>query len=146
MISGLDYLKLAESMVNGAGEAEWRSAVSRAYYGAFHAARTLMRDLGFVVPRADRAHAYLCLRLANCGVALIGDAGNRLNSLRGDRNFADYDIDRTLSQANARIQVQVTRQIIQALAGATAEPTRTQITDAMRIYERAVLRDVTWAP
>jgi hypothetical protein len=26
------------------------------------------------------------------------------------------------------------------------EPTRTQITDAMKIYERDVLQDITWHP
>src|SRR5712692_3941849 len=67
MITGLDFLTLAETWIQGTTEAEWRSAVSRAYYAAFHEARQLVRDLGFVVPRADQAHAYLWLRLSNCG-------------------------------------------------------------------------------
>ena len=59
MIDGRDYLTLAKTWITGASEAEWRSAVSRAYYAAFHEARDLLRNLGFAVPRGDQAHAYL---------------------------------------------------------------------------------------
>lgn len=67
MIRAKEFLTLAETWVEGATEAEWRSAVSRAYYAAFHEARVLLRGLGFRVPRGDQAHAYLWLRLSNCG-------------------------------------------------------------------------------
>jgi hypothetical protein len=36
------------------------------------------------------------------------------------------------------------RRIIRILDAARQEPLRTQITDAMKIYERDVLRNVTW--
>ena len=35
MITGEDFLALAEVWVTGTTEAEWRSAVSRAYYAAY---------------------------------------------------------------------------------------------------------------
>jgi hypothetical protein len=35
---------------------------------------------------------------------------------------------------------------IQVFEAAAIEPTRSQITDAMKIYERDVLHDVTWHP
>jgi len=146
MIDGSDFLVLAETWIAGTNEAEWRSAVSRAYYGAFHAARGLMRDLGFVVPRADRAHAYLWLRLSNGGEAEVVRAGADLNSLRSDRNRADYDVDRTINHADALVQVQTARRIMQVLDLAKLEPTRTLIAEAMKIYERDVLKDVTWHP
>ena len=49
-----DFLVLAGRLGGGAAEAEWRSAVSRAYYAAFHVARLLLSDLKFTIPRADR--------------------------------------------------------------------------------------------
>ena len=146
MIAGPDFLVLAESWINNATEADWRSAVSRAYYGAFHAARRLMHDLGFAVPRADRAHAYLWLRLSNCGVAAVSRAGADLNTLRSDRNRADYDIDRTVAHADAQLQVQTARRILQVRDAAKVDPTRTEITEAMKTYERDVLSEVTWNP
>jgi hypothetical protein len=38
-MDGTGFLHLAVRLSGGATEAEWRSAVSRAYYGAFHLAR-----------------------------------------------------------------------------------------------------------
>jgi uncharacterized protein (UPF0332 family) len=87
---GRDFLLVAQRLLAGATEADWRSAVSRAYYGAFHVARQLMGDLGFTVPQADRAHAYLWLRLSNCGHVQLTEAGRALNDLRRERNWSDY--------------------------------------------------------
>lgn len=141
-----NYLNLAVALVNGSSEAEWHSGVSRAYYAAFHVARQLLSSLNFTVPLAERAHGYLWLRLANAGHADVSDAGNRLNALRRERNRAEYDAHISVSQSSARTHVQRAEEIIQALDAAAIEPVRTQITDAMKIYERDVLKDVTWHP
>jgi uncharacterized protein (UPF0332 family) len=145
-VNGRDFLQIAQVLATDTSEAAWRSAVSRAYYAAFHEARVLLQDLGFIVPRADRAHAYLWLRLSNCGDIPTQLAGRELNDLRGDRNRADYDLDQALTQVEAAGHVLIARRIIQALDGAGLEPTRTAVTDAMKIYERDVLKDVTWHP
>jgi uncharacterized protein (UPF0332 family) len=146
MIQPEDFLKLAEVWIHGGSEAEWRSAVSRAYYAAFHKARRLFAELGFQPPKGDQAHAYLWLRLLNCGDPQVQAAGSDLNSLRRDRNRADYAVDQNLSQSDGLTQVQSARQIIQVLTTAATEPTRTQITDAMKTYESNILRQVTWTP
>jgi uncharacterized protein (UPF0332 family) len=137
-----DFLPLAKTMVRGATEAEWRSACSRGYYAAFHVARRLLLALGFRVPQADRAHGYLWLRLSNAGVAEVKEAGRQLNDLRRERNRADYDDHRTIIQADAAQNIRFVEEVIQALDAAAIEPVRTQITDAMKVYER----DVTWHP
>lgn len=144
MISPQDLLDLAQALANGASEAEWRGAVSRAYYAAFHAGRRLLRDLNFRVPRAGVAHAYVWMRLSNCGEAAIELAGDRLNYLQGLRNEADYDLHLRVDQSGAQTSVQTARAVLQALAAGHVEPTRSQITTAMRDYERNVLRIVTW--
>src|SRR5207244_7709329 len=113
-----------------------RSSVSRGYYAAFHAARELLEDLGFTVPRGERAHAYLWLRLSNCGEPQVQDAGRRLNTVRGQRNRADYDVRASFSRRTADGQVRIGEGIIQVLDTAILEPT--QITDTMKIYERNV--------
>jgi uncharacterized protein (UPF0332 family) len=142
----LEYLRVAELWVRGTTEAEWRSAISRAYYAAFHVARQLWFDCNFRVPRVEKAHAYLWLRLANAGDPNIQMTGNGLASLRSDRNWADYEFTRPITQRQATMVVQNARKLIQHLAGAGTEPTKTQITDAIKIYERDVLKDVTWHP
>lgn len=104
----------------------------------------MLSDLGFRVPRGDQAHAYLWMRLSNCGDAAMQGAGQLLNSLRTQRNRADYDIDVAYPQATAPPELRVAGQVIQTLDAGRVEPTRTQITSAMRTYEQMVLRVVTW--
>ena len=141
-----DFLLLATRLAAGSSEADWRTAVSRAYYAAFHVARRLLADLQFIVPRADRAHQYLVFRLSNSGEAAVEQAGRDLETLRRLRNRADYDEAPPLPQPQAAAAVRVAEGIIQALDGARQDPPRTQIRDAMIVYERDVLHDVTWQP
>lgn len=141
-----EFLTLAQQLSLATTEAAWRSAISRAYYAAFHVARQLLEDLGFAVPQADRAHAYLWLRLSNCGDPLVQKAGRGLKDLRRDRNWADYDLTHPIGQSLSQNQQSFAARIIQAFETASLEPTPTQITDAMKIYERDVLQDVNWHP
>jgi uncharacterized protein (UPF0332 family) len=141
-----DFLLLATRLAAGATEADWRTAVSRAYYAAFHIARRLLTDLKFIVPRADRAHQYLVYRLSNCGESAVVQAGRNLETLRRLRNRADYDEVPALIQHQAAAAVQLAEGIIQVLDAARQEPARTRMRDAMIVYERDVLHDVTWQP
>jgi uncharacterized protein (UPF0332 family) len=145
-MNGRDFLLVARDLQASSTEAAWRSSVSRVYYAAFHVARELLEDVGFTVPRGERAHAYLWLRLSNCGEPQVQDAGRSLNTLRGQRNRADYDVTASLFRPTADGQLRIGEAIIQVLDSAILEPTRTRITDAMKIYERDVLQDVTWHP
>jgi uncharacterized protein (UPF0332 family) len=133
-----DFLALAQRLVSESAEVSWRSAVSRAYYAAFHVARELLEDIGFVVARADRAHAYLWRRLSNCGDPKVQAAGQQLNDLRGDRNEADYNLRLSLAQTVANGQVRAAQRIIDILEAAAIEPTRSAILDSMKTYERDI--------
>src|SRR5579864_8909142 len=101
MMDVRNFLEVAWSLLEEHREAEWRSAVSRAYYSAFHVSRQLLNECGFAVPRADQAHAYLWLRLSNAGHPDVQKAGAQLSFLRQERNKADYDIERSLDQTSA---------------------------------------------
>jgi hypothetical protein len=115
-----DFLLIASRLAADTTEADWRTAVSRAYYAAFHVARRLLTDLKF--------------------------AGRDLDTLRRLRNRADYDETPALVQPQADAPVQLSRGIIQSLDAARQEPARTWIRDAMIVYERDVLHDVTVQP
>jgi uncharacterized protein (UPF0332 family) len=137
-------LDVADELAMGATEASWRSAISRAYYACFHVARQLLEQCGFAVLRADQAHAYLWLRLHNCGHPDGVRAGADLNALRRMRNWADYDLDQPLDQATAMGQVQRAMDLVRFLDTIPAAPSvRTQITEAIKTYERDVLGQVT---
>jgi uncharacterized protein (UPF0332 family) len=143
-MTGRDFLPLARRLAGGSDEAEWRTAVSRAYYAAVHVARDLLTGLGFRVPRADRAHDYLYRRLNNSGLATVQFAADRLLELRRLRNWVDYDVGRSYPRAAAISDAVTADRIIQTLDALTSAE-RTQITDAMKDYERQV-GDVTWHP
>lgn len=143
---GYDFLHLANSLLSGSTEAEWRSAISQAYYAAFHVARGLLLHCQFAVPRGEQAHGYLWLRLSNAGHAAVVAAGRDLKAVRNNRNWADYDLDNPFDQPTAAAQVQVATVLIRVLEAAAHDPVRTQITDAMKAYERDVLKTITWHP
>lgn len=145
-MNGRAFLDLARGLAADPTEAAWRTAVSRAYYAVFHVARELMEDLGFAVPRADAAHKHMAFRLGNSSAASVVAAGKDLDSLRRYRNLADYDMQPPIDQVRAQRAVQTAEQILEVLDDAALEPTRTQITDAMKVYERDVLQNVTWQP
>lgn len=141
-----DFLSQASRLAAEPLEADWRTAVSRAYYAAFHVARQLLTALNFSVPRADRAHQHLVFRLSNCGEPVVEQAGRDLDTLRRLRNRADYDDIPVVTRHQAAAAVRLAEGIVQALDAAGLEPTRTRVRDAMIVYERDVLQDVTWHP
>jgi uncharacterized protein (UPF0332 family) len=140
-----DLLEVADDLLGGLKEAYWRSAVSRAYYAAFHEARQLLWQCQFTVPKGEQAHAYLWLRLSNCGHPDLAHAGAELNDLRSQRNWADYDFDQVLDQNTAADYVQSAHDIVHLLElAATMADLLSQVTAAMQVYERDVLGEVTW--
>ena len=141
------FLDVADELSMGSREADWRSATSRAYYAAFHKARRLLRHNGFAVPRGEQAHAYLWLRLDNSRHPDVVEAGHALNDLRRARNAADYDVEVAADQATAIDHVGVAADIIRLLDDLAKEATiLARVVDAIKVYERDVLREVTWHP
>ena len=143
MISARAFLTLADIWSRGHTEAEWRCAISRAYYATFHECRSMLAGLGFVVPRADLAHAFLWRRLENSKITKLVSVGSDLGALRRERNQADYDLHTTIAQSTALRAVTSATTLFDTLKGLTSEELRSA-TEAMKIYERDVLRETTW--
>ncbi|OAI38814.1 hypothetical protein AYO40_06350 [Planctomycetaceae bacterium SCGC AG-212-D15] len=94
--------------------------------------------------RADRAHTYLSMRLSNAGLTEAKHAGDALDTLRRERNRADYDLQKPTSQPHAQSHVEQARLIIETLGASSGEPTRTQLMDGVKKYERETLKENTW--
>ncbi len=122
-MNGEKFLTLAAELASGATEAHYRSAVSRAYYGAFHVARRLLEDVGVHLPKGEQVHAKATYCLQDCGEANAGEAADDLETLRNERNRADYDLDRTVSQQRvAETEVRKAQQIVAALQQCRSGP------------------------
>jgi|SRR5579884_2574660 len=141
------FLELADELSMGSRQADWRTAISRAYYAAFHKARALLQQSGFRVPNGERAHAYLWLRLSNSDHADVDNVGRRLHRLRRTRNRADYDFSQPLDEAASIASVGIALEIVQLLHQLANEPVIcARIVDAIKNYERDVLHEATWHP
>jgi uncharacterized protein (UPF0332 family) len=139
-----DYLTVADELSDADSEAHWRSAISRGYYAAFHVTKRLFQDVGFVVPRKE-VHAYLSRRLSNCGHPEVIDVARTLGELRDWRAAADYDAEPAVTRAAAFRTVARASDVIRLLEEVAAnDSVRDRVTQAMRDYERDVLKEVTW--
>lgn len=139
-----EFLKLAQELQSAPTEVRWRTAVSRAYYASFHAARRLLRGWGFQIGTADQAHAGIARRLAASKHADLEKASHELSELRSKRNVADYDLDRAFLQDLAVKCVSAAGLVLNILDRDLSVEQKQQATQAMCDYERHVLRDVTW--
>lgn len=93
-MTGNDFItlagKLAASANWGCDEARHRTAVSRAYYGAFHAVCLMLRDWGFMVRRNSYGHQDAYDILWQSGHPLAQSVAVPLDDLRSLRICADY--------------------------------------------------------
>jgi uncharacterized protein (UPF0332 family) len=76
-----------------AEEASYRTAVSRAYYGAFHVARQFLVELGFKPLASANVHAFVRHYLAASNHPDACLAASQMADLQTARNRADYDLD-----------------------------------------------------
>lgn len=141
-----DFLHLASALAAEDSEAAWRTSVSRSYYGAFHVARKMLRTMGFSVPWGPQAHLFVSTRLDGAGQIDVRETAERLRIMRRYRNWADYDLDRTISHSIVLAQYNRGESIVSVLAAAQDEPFRSRIIEAIRRYEDEDLQDTTWQP
>ena len=91
MFEWKDFISLAEKLLKKrANEARWRTAIDRAYYGAFCTARD---KAGFQNHRSGEVHretAKFYLESKNKEKEFIG---KKLNALRHYRNQASYELN-----------------------------------------------------
>lgn len=114
-----EFLDLAEELVQRVGSAgAERSAVSRAYYAAFHRASAYVQERGVRLTFTGRDHALVWdwfLRSdANPALRWVGNAGS---GLRRTRRHADYEPPPLPSQSEAAERsVKIARRIVQELS------------------------------
>lgn len=137
-----DFLNLAIRLSGGSSEAEWRSAVSRAYYGAFHLAREFVVNCRVMLPKTADAHDKLQWCLSHAGDESLDAIAGKLNSLRSSRNVADYDLQSSqFSKRNCvPIALQRVQQVADGLAHVRSQPNFAQIRVAIRQYAKETLR------
>ncbi len=121
-MTGRDFVICSEQFARGSSEAELRSAVSRAYYGAFHEALALLRACGVWLPRTEQVHVKVGYCLRDCGDPYAMKAGREL--LKSKRKVADYDLDddQFIATRAVRSETARARRILETIDQCRAEP------------------------
>lgn len=109
-----DFLTLARQLSNGETEAEWRSAVSRAYYSAYHQLLEFPEKFDMLGEPGQGSHDQLfkTLRAAKCrggkSNAIKGKLivlGNEMLQFKQQRTLADYSLNETITKSDAQVAV-----------------------------------------
>jgi uncharacterized protein (UPF0332 family) len=108
-MTGRDFVACAERLSQSVGEADLRSAISRAYYGAFHYVRAALSECGVQVPKTEQVHVKMEFCLRGCGDPIAAHAGQQLERLRARRKAADYDLDDTRYITASAAQAEIRR-------------------------------------
>lgn len=105
-----DYRVVAETLSHNADEASLRSAVSRAYYCAYHqAVNHLTEHFKFQVSK-DKSHdtVWRTFREKGRSYAEVWDKGDKLKKLRVD---ADYVLEALINNETAAFSLQLSDRI-----------------------------------
>ena len=127
-MTGDDLIALAGSLAASTGlggaEARYRSAVSRAYYGAYHLAVALLAECGASIRTSAYGHNDVYVCLWESGYDPARQAARHLSQLRTERNRADYRLDdyRFRVPANAMQAVEMAYDVKRCLEACRNDP------------------------
>jgi uncharacterized protein (UPF0332 family) len=141
-MDGDHFYTLAVQLSSGTHAAEFRSATSRAYYGAFHKARELLESIGITLPPGPECHQKVCLILGNANDPDVQKASSKLTSLRKARNDADYDLAKVEAETKKSAVFNLHRadQIMGCMRLCFAGCAKAGVHDALRNYARNILK------
>ncbi len=132
------FLYLAQRLAeHGAYPVEFRSAISRAYYAAFHSGLILLREMGFSIDQNASAHKEVYWHLHNSGDDELAKAASKMDALRTSRIHADYKLNRSdvEEKKNARMLVQQAERLIETIEKRCQSEDRGEIIDAIQEWK-----------
>src|SRR3954470_10709507 len=111
------FLRLAEALsqdVSGRSlltpaldPAACRSAISRAYYAAFHVAHEFLDRIKVVIGQSPQTHVTVQHALNNSGDATLALVSSRLRALYTERLAADYELARPTPEQPAQAKAMI---------------------------------------
>lgn len=141
-----EFIAVALRLAASQREADRRTAVGRAYFGAFHVARRFLTDCGLHFSRKEMYGAEIHTKVRYClgrSGSIDGlNAGSNLLILRKQRNAADYDLDaKSFDTPTAVLRmVLLAPEIVDAMQRCRLDPAFSETRDRIRGYARDVLR------
>ena len=124
-----DFLKVATKLSKGGTTAEYRTAISRAYYAAYNVGVELLEGMGCAISKSAAGHEQLSSNFNNSEDLELSKISTQLNDLRSKRNIADYRLERTEieNQKNSQAIVMQAEKMIKFLDRSITGPRRDKI-------------------
>lgn len=131
-MNGSEFISLAGTLAASAtpnAEARYRTAVSRAYYGAYHVAIEVLEELGALVRANHLGHRDTINKLRSTDVEEAMRAARIIEDLHTARIVADYRLKnrRFEKAAHALIAVEDAHDAVDALQACLAEPVKSEL-------------------
>lgn len=104
-------------LTSGAGRAECRCAISRAYYGAYNVAVDLLDKIGFKTENVGACHTAVQHVLNNSGNTDLAIVSTGLGTLYKERRLADYEMKsaRPESATQADVMVKLAESVVELI-------------------------------
>jgi len=139
-MNGRDFLATAQKLTAvGAVPPDLRSAMSRAYYAAYHAALEYCTRCGVTFStHSSDAHTTMPRCFDACTTAEAKDLYRMLNALRADRKTADYDLadSKFEGAANVTLRIKDAEKVIAKIDRLLQEPAYTEVRRGLRDYAK----------
>jgi uncharacterized protein (UPF0332 family) len=131
-----EFISVATQLLAGEGEGRSGSAVSRAYYGAFHFGKQFLSECGVIIGIDAMAHRNVRWCLANSSEQRIKNLGKILEHLRKARNDADYELASTrfVHRSAARAEVERAVEIFTVVAAYRSDEARNHVAPSVGAY------------
>jgi uncharacterized protein (UPF0332 family) len=142
-----DFLRLAAFLAtaHSHGARAYRSAISRAYYAAFHVAQGTLAGLGVPPTTGPGGHGEVIALLQNCGDAGRIPIASMLDDLKGWRNDADYRLDMLTieNSTSTMIAIETADEIVKELDDFDGDVQRKRQAEPIaKSYARNVLKKI----
>ena len=135
-----EFQYLASGLVekNGAFPSEYRTAISRSYYAVYNVGISLLKEMGFTIPKKLDAHVFMRRHFKFSGDIELIEAAEKIKYLKGKRNHADYELDRTdvEKQHNAKAHVYSADRLIKTMEKQCKGKNRSQIIKSMKDWRK----------
>jgi uncharacterized protein (UPF0332 family) len=141
-MTGDDFYALAVQLSMGSTPAEMRSAISRAYYSAYHNAVEFLESVGIALPNGPECHVKVRQILDQSGDKRLTEATSKLLNLRRNRNDADYDLSKQQFEKKPQVDlsIKIADEITSCIKERFASEERTKICDSLRNYSKNILK------
>lgn len=127
-------LRLAE---HGRDSVDYRTAINRAYYAAFHSGLSVLKGMGFSIPQNQHGHEAVYRHFNNSCDDDLEKVASKINDLYAKRIHADYRLERTdvEAQRNARAWVQLAGSLIESMNRICNGKKRPRIIDTIQDWK-----------